>query len=143
MNKNEIENRFSVIEGMLLKLTEEKPSKIQSLWNWGKPYIIPFVIGVIVGVLITNLLPLTTNHSTLERQAAQGGAAVPPFTKSTQSNASPLPSPSNSLPGDWIEGIVDSPSMSISAPPLPSNPQADAGQVPSTRLFRPLIRTTR
>ena len=117
-------------QAMALIAVLQEPSTVQKYWDWCKPYIIPFVIGVIVGVLITNHLPLTTNHSTFERQAAIGGAAIP-FP-----NASPLPSPLNSLPGDWIEESADTPFTRVSDETLPSNPQADNGQESSQGLYR-------
>ena len=137
--KEELEQLVAELREQLQQ-AKEKPTTIRKLWNWCKPYIIPFILGVIVGVLSACGLSSAISipqATTIEQQAAQGGAAVP-FP-----NASPLPSPSNSLPGDWIEEIVDLPSMNISELPLPSNPQADDGQAPSTRLLRPLIRRMR
>jgi len=82
MNKKELElllaeQNEQLKQAMALIAVLQKPSKVRKYWDWCKPYIIPFIIGVMVGVLITNHSPLTTNHSTIERQAAQGGAAVP------------------------------------------------------------------
>ena len=142
MNKNEIEKRFSDIEDLLLKLTETKPSRLRSLWNWCKPYIIPFILGMIVGGLLQHVaIAPQPQATTIERQAATGGAAIPFL------NVSPLQSHLNSLLGDSTEllgegEIAGTPSMSTSAPPLPLNQQVDSGQAPSTRLLRPLIRQT-
>ena len=90
------EKRLSDIEGILQKLVEErqKPSRIRQLWNWGKPHIIPFTFGVIVGMLsaavcglpsaVNTPQPVIGQKTTLEQQAATGGAAVPFPIVSTQ-----------------------------------------------------------
>ena len=142
MKKEEIKE---LVAELFREQMATRPSVFRRLWEWATPYIstflttaIVFALGMLTMAIIANYSPLTTK-TTLEHQAAIGGAVIP-FP-----NASPLPSPWNSLPGDWtvllLEGeIVDSPLTNTSAPPLPSNPQADAGQAPSTRLLRPLIR---
>ena len=129
--------RLDRLEAALLKLTDPKPSILRQCWNWCKPYIIPFLLGVLVGILATAVcgLPSAVFPPTLERQAAVGGAAIP-FP-----NESPLPSPSNSLPGDSITESTASSSTNISELPLPPSLQADNGQTNSQRLFhRPLVR---
>jgi len=140
MSNHDIEKRFSDIEAILRKLVEPKPSMFRQFWDWAKPYIVPFIFGVIVGGLtfggqwqLPNVVPPRT---TIEHQAAQGGAAIP----FPNGNLSPVPL---TLPlGDWSEEIADSPSMSLFEEPSPSNPQADAGQTRSTRFYRPLFRRT-
>ena len=137
------EKRLSDIEGILRQLAEEraKPSRIRRLWNWGKPYIIPFILGMIVGSAAVSLLPTADSHlpspSTLEQQAATGGAVIP----------FPSGKPSPSLLVSPLIGSTKEPSGSSLTspfePPSPANPQADNGLTESTRLFRRLTRPTR
>jgi hypothetical protein len=126
------EKRLSNIETALLKLMEKKPTAWQKLWNRIKPHIIPFILGMIFGGLLTQSIPFV--QTSLEHQAALGGAAIPfPSGK-------PSPSLSALLPSDWNEEKSDSSLTSTSALLLPDNQQADAGQAASTKLFRRLVR---
>jgi hypothetical protein len=139
------EQRLSEIENALLKLAEErkKPSRIRQLWNWGKPYIIPFILGMMFAQLFP-MLPLTFSPQpvieqkmTLEQQAALGGAAIP-FP-----NGKPSPTLSASPPENSKTEPTSASWTKTSAPPLPANPRADNGQKISTGLFRRQSRPTR
>ena len=126
----DIEKRISDLETNVLQLMVEKD---KSRFKWIPAWFIPCVIGVMIGLLIANFPTLTTHHSpltTLEQQAATGGAAIP-FLKESH-----LPSLLNSPPGDSKTESADSSSMSISEPPLPNSRQADNGQANSQKLFR-------
>ena len=135
MPNNELDNRFATLEALLLKLTEKKPSTIRKLWNWLKPYLVPFLLGMLFGIVAISVFPT-------HQKAALGGAAVPP-SQWTQRSDSPSPSPWNSPLGDWMLEPNDSLSMKISEPPLQANPQADAGQTKSITSSRPLTRRAR
>jgi len=137
MNRSEIENRFSQIEDLLLKLTEEKPSMLRSIWNWCKPYIIPFIIGMMIGGLIG--YSFTTINSPTEQQAVQGGTVIP-FPISPQLSELTLPSHLNLPQTDSNREIAGTPLMNTSELPSPNSPQVYAGQANSVRLLRPLIR---
>jgi hypothetical protein len=142
MTTKDIAKRLTDIDTLLLKLTEKKPSTIQKFWHFIKPFIIPFILGVIVGFcvgtsgewrVVSNSL-LTTHHSPLTEQAAQGGAAIP-FPSDSFS-----PSPSISPPGNSKTEQTDTSSMSTSEPVLPVNRPADAGQTTLPRLLNPRAR---
>jgi hypothetical protein len=134
----DIEKRFSDIDEILLKLMEKEPSTFQKIWNWAKPFIIPFILGAIFSGLIQQQIPFTLNtRTTIEQQAATGGAAIP-FP-----SGSPLPSPSAPPPEDWKAGQTAASLTNTSEPPSPPSPLADKGQTKSTRLFRPLFRRMR
>ena len=139
---NNTETRLAEIEETLRQLTTKKPSAVRNLWNWCKPYIIPFVLGMIVGGLFVNVpisaIPVANRQtSILEHQAALGGAAIP-FP-----SGSPSPSPSALPLIDWMEEPTDLSSTSISEEPSPNNPQADSGRTPSTRFYRLPLRRMR
>ena len=131
--QEQLQQRIAELEARL------KPSAFREFWNWSKshwlkPYIIPFILGMLVGWLSAAACGLPsavsiTQTTTLEQQAATGGAAIP-FP-----NASPLPSPWNSPPGDWIEESAGIPFTRVSDETLPSNPQADNGRANSQGLF--------
>ena len=142
MKKEEIRELFAEL---FREQMATRPSVFRRLWDWATPYTVPFIVGVIFGMLLTGVLfdsrsplaTLTTNHSplttktTLEHQAAIGGAAIP-FP-----NASPLPSPWNSPPGDWIEESADTPFTNTSSEEAsPSSPQVGNGQENSQELYR-------
>ena len=95
---------------------------------------------VAIGLHLSSCSPVPPSApaqpTTLEHQAALGGAVIP-FP-----NGNPSPMPSAMPLGDWSGEIADSPSMSPSEPPLLDSPQADAGQTRSTRFYRPLFRRT-
>ena len=134
----DLEKRLSDIETVLRILTEKKPSALQKIWTWCKPYLVPFILGMIVGGLTFGgqwQLPNVVQN--IEKQAALGGAAIP-FP-----SGNPLPSPSPLPPGDSTAESTASSLMSTSAEPSPSSPQADGGKTKLTRSFRPLIRRIR
>jgi len=135
MTKKELEQMNAELQASLRQLLEakEKPFKIVQFWNWFKHYIIPLIVGMIVGLFIAHYSSLTTNHlplTTIEQQAASGGAAIP-FPSGT-----PSPTPSTSLPQDSTAESTASSWMSTFEPPSPSNPQADSGQTNSQRSYR-------
>jgi len=142
MTTKNTEKRLSDIEDMLLKLVEEraKPSRLRQLWNRGKPYIIPFILGMIVGGAAVSLLLAAGNfpapQATLKHQAAMGGAVIP-FP-----NGKPSPMPSAPPPQNSTTESTASSWTNPYEPPLPANPQADNGLTESTRLFRRLTRPT-
>ena len=144
MTNKDMEKRFSDIEGILLKLTEEKPSGIRKFWDRFKPYIVPFILGMMVGTFSAAVCGLPsavfTPQTPIEQQAALGGAVIP-FP-----NGNPSPSPLYALPRDSKaerNGGVQTPSLTnISEPPSPPNPPVDNGQTRSTRLFRLPLRPT-
>ena len=105
---------------------------LQKFWKWLKP----FLLGVIIGYFVLPSSFVSFPQTTIERQAALGGAAIP-FP-----SGSPSPTLSASPPKNSKAGATAYSWMNISAPPLPGNPQADNGQTQSTRLFRPLNRRT-
>ena len=147
MKKEEIKE---LVAELFREQMATRPSVFRQLWEWLTPHIVPVIIGVIFGMLLTGMLfdsrsplaTLTTNHSplttktTLEHQAAIGGAAIPPFSILAQPNASPLPSLWNSPPGDWIEEIADTPFTNTSSEEAsPSSPQVGSGQANSLELY--------
>jgi hypothetical protein len=136
MTNKDMEKRFSDIEGILLKLMEEKPSMIQKLWDQFKPYIIPFILGMMVGTIGQPLSFVYRPQATTEQQAALGGAVIP------FQNSSPSPSPLVLPPKDSTAEWSGSSLTNIFEPPLPANRQADNGQTTSTKLFRRLVRLT-
>jgi len=137
----DLEKRISDMETILLKLLEKEPSALQRIWTWCKPYLVPFILGMILGGLTfggCGKIPTLFNTlTTIEKQAALGGAAIP-FP-----SGNPLPSPSPLPPGDSTAESTASSLMSTSAEPSPSSPQADGGKTKLTRSFRPLIRRIR
>jgi hypothetical protein len=140
MTKKELETRVAELERLLLKQTEKKPSRTQQCWNRVKPYIIPFILGMMLGTALSATayrLHPTASPTTLEQQAALGGAAIPFPSVSPLPMLSALPqdnSTTESTASKW---------MSPSEPPLPDNPPADDGLTNSTRLFRRLARPIR
>ena len=144
MMTTKTEKRLSDLEGILLKLVEErqKPSRIGQFWKWIKPYIIPFILGMILGGTAVILLPSASSRlpsplATLEHQAALGGAAIP--FPSGKPSPSFLVSPLSDSPKEPSGSSLTSPSE----PTSPPNPPAGSGQTESTRLFRRLTRPTR
>jgi hypothetical protein len=91
---------------------------------------------MIIGNFGQPLSFVSTPQTTLEQQAATGGAAIP-FP-----NGKPSPtlsvSPSNNSQTEPTPALW----KSLSEPPSPSNPQADNGQTKSTKSSRPLLRLT-
>ena len=139
MTNIDLEKRFSDIETILRKLMADnvggrKPTALSAALNWSKPYIVPFVFGAILGFLISFVSqPQTTSqHQTIQQQAALGGAVIP-FP-----NGSLSPSPLALLPNDSNVGTADSSLTNSSELPLHVSRPADAGQTNSMRLFRPL-----
>jgi hypothetical protein len=148
------EKRLSEIESMLLKLVEEreKPSRIgvatlRRLWKWGKPYIIPFILGMLFGQLVSlpftfTPQPVIEQRTTLEQQAALGGAVIP----FPSGNSSPMLSTSPPKNSEGYEPPTESTASmwkKVSEPLLPSNPQADTGQTNSQKSFRRTLLRTR
>ena len=139
MTKKELENLVAELQ---MQLTASKqPTTIRQCWTWCKPYLVPFILGMIVGGLTVTFwqspaIPGIT-QTTLEKQAALGGAAIP------FQSGNPSPSLSASPPTNSKAETTASLWMNTSEPPLPPNPQADNGHMPLTRLFRPLIRRIR
>ncbi|MDR0328411.1 MAG: hypothetical protein LBI05_08965, partial [Planctomycetaceae bacterium] len=129
MTNAELYQRLSDLEGILLKLTEKKPSKFRQFLDRYKQYIIPFVIGLLIGVLSSPNSYLLTSNS-LPQQAATGGAAIP-FP-----SGSSLPSLLYSPLGNSTGEPTDSSLTSTSEESSPSNPQADNGQKTSTQYYR-------
>jgi len=135
VNDEETASRF-INEPQVEKSTRQTPApRSNNLWFW--------VAMMLIGFWIVSYLPSCSTApapspvTTIEHQAALGGAAIP-FPSVT-----PSPMPSEPPLGDWNAATADSPSMSPSELPLPDSPQADAGQTRSTRLFRPLLRRIR
>ena len=140
MTKKELENLVAELRAELA--TSKQPSTIRQFWTWCKPYLVPFILGAMFGGAVAYSaavcgLPSAVSQTTLEHQAALGGAAIP-FR-----SGNPSPSLSVSLPRDSNMGIADSSLTNTSELPLPPNPQADNGQMPSTRFYRPLIQRIR
>ena len=136
MTNKDMEKRFSDIEGILLKLTEEKPSGIRKFWDRFKPYIVPFILGMMVGNFGQVWSFVYRPQTPIEQQAALGGAVIP-FP-----NGNPSPSFLALPPKDSTVERNGSSLTNISEPPLPPNRQADNGQTRSTRLFRLPLRPT-
>jgi len=88
MTRKELENKVAELTEQLRQQSEPKPSAVRNLWNWCKPYIIPFILGVIVCgqfvYIATQTKPVVNQQtSILEQQAALGGAAIPFQERST------------------------------------------------------------
>jgi hypothetical protein len=151
------EKRLSDIEDVLLKLMEaeerrqtadNKPQQSDGRSSLASsaasllkpaalllPYIIPFILGMMVGYLMFgttgNLLPPAFDtRTTIEQQAARGGAAIP-FPSGNPSPTLWSPPQENSK-----TELTASLWMSTSEPPLPNSPQVDNGQTNSQRSFR-------
>jgi len=140
MTKKELEHLVAELQTQLT--ASKQPSTIRRFWNRAKPSIIPFILGMILGGFAAYSaavcgLPSVVSQTSLEKQAALGGAVIP-FP-----SGNPSPSLSASPPSDSNVGTADSSLTTPSEPPLLNSPQADNGQTPSTRLFRPLIRQIR
>jgi len=75
--------------------------------NWITPHIMPFILGMILGGLLPLQISFVSQRQTsIEHQAAQGGAVVPfqlTQSKLTQPNGSPLQVPSTLPPSDLNE----------------------------------------
>jgi len=138
MTPQELTQRLSDIEGILLQLMEKKPSRIRQIWNWMKPSLVPFILGMMVGILSAVVcgLPSAVFPPLTTKQAASGGAAIPPFSEWTQRNGNPLPSPSSMPQGNSKTELSGSSLRNISEPPLPVNPAVDDGQANFPRSFR-------
>jgi hypothetical protein len=141
MTTNDTKKRLSDIEDTLRKLMEKQENKLLSaavccLQSAVSKYLIPFILGMIIGNFGQPLSFVSTPQTTLEQQAALGGAAIP-FPNSKPSPTLSVSPPNNSktepTPALW---------KSLSEPPLPPSPQADNGQTKSTKLSRPLLRRT-
>ena len=138
MTNKEFETRFATLEGLLMKLTEKKPSAIQRFWKWIKPYIISFLFGLILCGFIVGI----------GKQPAASGGAANPFLGSLrpqwmQPSGSFSPRLSSMLPdnstAEWSDSLLKSPSE----PLLPPSLAADSGSVPSTQFYRKQTRRTR
>jgi hypothetical protein len=151
ITNKELAKQFSDMQEILRRMTEKKPSKIRQLWNFCKPYIIPFVFGMLFGHFVSmpfafSPQPTIEHKTTLEQQAAQGGAAIP-FPSGNPSPTLSTPPPENSTAlGDRRETAETQSTASsltkISEPPSLPNPQADNGQTNSQKSFRrTLLRT--
>ena len=139
-----IADQFNVIHAKIYKLERSRASMIQRFWAWCKQNYQTLVVSILLSLLIVTNVPNPIRYfvdkpqpTTIEQQAAQGGAVVPFW------NDKPSPVPLKSPPENLKRERIGSPSMSTSDSPLPPNPQADNGQKESTRSFRPLIRRTR
>jgi len=146
--RKELEQQNAELLELLRLATTPKPSKVQQFWTWCKPYLVPFILGAMLGGVVAysaavSGLPSVVSQTSLEKQAALGGAAIPPFPQWTQPKGNPSPSLLALPPSDSNMGTADSSLTSTSEPPLPNSPQADNGQTPSTRFYRPLIRRIR
>jgi len=140
--RKELEQQNAELLELLRLATTPKPSKVQQFWTWCKPYLVPFILGAMLGGVVAysaavSGLPSVVSQTSLEQKAALGGAAIP-FR-----SGNPLPSLLALPPSDSNMGTADSSLTSTSEPPLPPNLQADNGQTPSTRFYRPLIRRIR
>jgi len=140
MTKKELENLVTELRAQLV--TSTQPSTIRQCWNWAIPSIIPFILGMILGGFVAYSvavcgLPSANFPTTLEQQAALGGAAIP-FP-----SGNPSPSLWTSLPKNSTKESTASLWMNTSEPPLPRNPRADNGQPPSTRFYRLPLRGMR
>jgi hypothetical protein len=133
MTTNQLKKRIAELEAALLTLAEPKPSRTRQLWNRVKPYLIPFILGVIVGTTLSaascRLLPASFS-TTLEHQAATGGAVIP------FGNASPSPMLSSEPQGIWTTELIDLSLTNESEPPSQPSPQADNGQESSQESSR-------
>jgi len=140
MTKKELENLVAELRAELA--TSKQPSTIRQFWTWYKPYLVPFILGAMFGGAVAYSatvcgLPSAVSSTTLEHQAALGGAAIP-FR-----SGNPSPSLLASPPENSKTESTASTLMSTSEPPLPPNPRADNGQIPSTRFYRLPLRLTR
>ena len=107
---------------------------------WGAILLmLGFGIGKFVNIPAPTIPVATQQTSTLEQQAAAGGAAIP-FP-----SVSPSPPPLTTPPSDsWEpspteeaeEELNGCTSTNTSEESSPSSPQADAGQTTSTRFYR-------
>jgi hypothetical protein len=143
MTNKDIVQRLAGIDEILLKLIEEreKPSSLLKIWQWIKPYIIPFVLGMITGNFCqAPILFAPQPQTSIEQQAALGGAAIPPFSNWTQQSGSPSPGLATLPPENLMKESNDFSSMSTSALSLPVNRPADAGQTTLPRLLNPRTR---
>jgi len=133
----DLDQRISTLEELLRPLTQKKPSTLWRCWNWIKPYIVPFLMGMLLGMIVP--LPFVT----FERPAAQGGAALAPFSESIPPSEPRLPSPSSLLPTNLNAEKIDSSLTSICEQPSLDSPAADVGQTTSTRFYRRPLRRMR
>jgi hypothetical protein len=93
-----------------------------------------FVFGFYIGKESCQHRQTESSSTTLEQQAALGGAAIP-FPSDN-----PSPTPSNLPQRTSTAGATAASSTNIFEPPSPSSQQADSGQQDSTRYSRPLLR---
>ena len=144
MTKKELENLVAELQAQLA--SSKQPSTTRQFWTWCKPYLVPFILGTMFGGIIIGLgkpsIPFANpTQTTLEHKAALGGAAIPfPSVSPSPSHSSLLPSDSKT---EATAGVKTPALMNTSELPLPPNPQADNGQIPSTRFYRLPLRLTR
>jgi len=137
MTKKELENLVAELQTQLA--ASKQPSTIRRFWTWCKPYLVPFILGALLGSIVTYsaVCGLPSAISTLEQQAALGGAVIP--FPSGNSSPSLLALPLKNSKAESTAPLW----MSTSEPPLQGSPQADNGQRTSTRSFGRPIRPTR
>ena len=144
--RNRADNHFHLhINPKTSKMTKKAiqkrtPSAFTNFWTQHKQSIVSFILGMMLCGPITEtgkFVMTVANLPTPEKQAAQGGAAIP-FPSD-----SPLPVPWNMLPMDSSMGSTDSLWMNTSEPPSPSNQQTGIGGAPSTNNSRPPLRRMR